>query len=52
MGKFIIGNKSRLVAKVFTKIEGLDYNETFAPLAHLEAIQIFLTYVAHKAFKV
>lgn len=46
-----IRNKVRLVAKGFTQIEGLDYDETFASVAHLEAIWIFLAYAAHKAFK-
>ncbi|KAL8145757.1 hypothetical protein AgCh_003779 [Apium graveolens] len=32
--------------------EGIDYDETFAPVARLEAIRIFLTYAAHKKFKV
>lgn len=40
------------MAKGFTHIEGLDYDETFAPVAHLEAFRIFLTYAAHKGFKV
>lgn len=44
--------KVRLVAKGFTEIEGLDYDETFAPVSCLEAIQIFLAYADHKAFKV
>ena len=48
----IIQNKARLVAKGFTQIEGLDYDETFAPVACLEVIKIFLAYAAHKGFKV
>ena len=48
----IIRNKARAVAKGFTQIEGLDYNETFAHIAHLEAIKIFLAYAAHKGFEV
>ncbi|KAJ9566359.1 LOW QUALITY PROTEIN: hypothetical protein OSB04_002325 [Centaurea solstitialis] len=32
--------------------EGIDYEETFAPIARLEAIRIFLAYAAHKGFKV
>lgn len=48
----IITNKESLVAKRFIKIEGLHYNETFTPVAHLEAIPNFLAYVAHKVFKV
>ena len=48
----IIRNKARLVAKGFTKIEGLEYDETFAPISRLEAIRTFLAYAAHKGFKV
>ena len=40
------------MAKGFTQIEGLDYDETFALVACLEAIRIFLAYAAHKGFKV
>ena len=50
--RVIIRNKERLVAKGFTQIEGLDYDETFAPISRLEAIIIFLSYAAHKGFKV
>nr|GEW28682.1 hypothetical protein [Tanacetum cinerariifolium] len=32
--------------------EGIDYNETFAPVARIEAIRLFLVYVAHKDFTV
>ncbi|KAI3718388.1 hypothetical protein L6452_19257 [Arctium lappa] len=48
----IIRNKARLVAKGYCQEEGIDYDETFAPVARLEAIKIFLAYVAHKGFKV
>jgi hypothetical protein len=36
-----VRNKSRLVAQGFSQKEGIDYEETFAPVAHLEAIRIF-----------
>src|SRR5581483_6482632 len=48
----IIRNKARLVAKRYLQQEGIDYDETFAPVARIEAIGIFLAYAAHKNMKV
>ncbi|KAL8088633.1 hypothetical protein AgCh_038420 [Apium graveolens] len=48
----ITRNKARLVAKGYSQHEGIDYDETFAPVARLEAIRIFLAYAAHKKFTV
>ena len=45
-------NKARLVAKGYSREEGIDFDETFAPVARLEAIRIFLAYAAHANFKV
>ncbi|KAI3788196.1 hypothetical protein L2E82_00927 [Cichorium intybus] len=36
----------------YSQQEGIDYDETYAPVARLEAIRIFLAYAAHKNFKV
>ncbi|GJV31738.1 retrovirus-related pol polyprotein from transposon TNT 1-94 [Tanacetum coccineum] len=41
-----------LVAQRYIQEEWIDYNETFAPVARLEAIRIFLAYVAYKRFLV
>nr|GFB90169.1 hypothetical protein [Tanacetum cinerariifolium] len=44
----IIKNKARLVARGYRQEEGIDFEESFAPLARLEAIRIFLAYATHK----
>nr|GFA44265.1 retrovirus-related Pol polyprotein from transposon TNT 1-94 [Tanacetum cinerariifolium] len=41
-------NKACLVARGYRQEEGIDFEESFAPVARLEAIWIFLAYVAHK----
>nr|GEW24534.1 hypothetical protein [Tanacetum cinerariifolium] len=41
-------NKACLVARGYRQEEGIDFEESFAPVARLEAIQIFLAYDAHK----
>nr|GFA16934.1 copia protein [Tanacetum cinerariifolium] len=43
----ILKNKARLVARGYRQEEGIDFEESFAPVARLEAIKIFLAYVAH-----
>ncbi|KAJ9544669.1 hypothetical protein OSB04_024376 [Centaurea solstitialis] len=43
----VIRNKARLVAQGYRQEEGIDYDETFAPIARLEAIRLFLAYAAH-----
>ncbi|KAJ9567460.1 hypothetical protein OSB04_003426 [Centaurea solstitialis] len=48
----IIRNKARLVAKGYRQQEGIDYDETFAPVARIESIRIFLAYATHKNMKV
>nr|GEU53800.1 retrovirus-related Pol polyprotein from transposon TNT 1-94 [Tanacetum cinerariifolium] len=48
----VIRNKARLVAVGYSQQEGIDYDETFALVAHIEAIRLFLAYAAHKDFTV
>ncbi|KAJ9548157.1 hypothetical protein OSB04_020700 [Centaurea solstitialis] len=48
----VIRNKARLVAQGYRQEEGIDYDETFAPVARLEAIRLFLAYAAHMNFQV
>ncbi|KAJ9556343.1 hypothetical protein OSB04_010957 [Centaurea solstitialis] len=48
----IVQNKARLVAKGYRQQEGIDYDQTFAPVARLEAIRMFLAYAAYKDFTV
>jgi hypothetical protein len=40
----IVRNKARLMAQGYTQVEGLDFDEIFAPVARLEAILILLAY--------
>nr|GFD00242.1 retrovirus-related Pol polyprotein from transposon TNT 1-94 [Tanacetum cinerariifolium] len=44
----ILKNKARLVARGYRQEEGIDFEESFAPVARLKAIRIFLAYVAQK----
>jgi predicted membrane chloride channel (bestrophin family) len=44
-------NKARLVAKGYSHIEGLDFDETYAPVAMLELIRILLAYATYHGFK-
>ncbi|KAJ9547054.1 hypothetical protein OSB04_019597 [Centaurea solstitialis] len=48
----IIRNNARLVAQGYRQEEGIDYDETFAPVARLEAIRLFMAFAAHMNFKV
>jgi hypothetical protein len=47
----IIRNKARLVVNGYSQVKGLDFEETFAPVARLESIHILLTYATHHDFK-
>jgi hypothetical protein len=46
----VVRNKSRLVAQGVSQKERIDYEETFAPVAHLEAIRIILAFSVAKGF--
>jgi hypothetical protein len=46
-----VRNKARHVAQGFSQVEGLDFGETFDPIARLEAIRILLAFAASKEFK-
>ncbi|GJX40401.1 retrovirus-related pol polyprotein from transposon TNT 1-94 [Tanacetum coccineum] len=48
MRNSISENKTRLVAKGYKQEEGIDFEESFAPVALLEAVQMFIAYATHK----
>jgi hypothetical protein len=48
----VIKNKARLVCKGYSQVEGVDYEERFAPMARLEAIRMFLAFSSYRKFKV
>ena len=47
----ITRNKARLVAQGYTQIEGIDFNEIFAPIARTESIRLFLAIACLLGFK-
>ncbi|GJT62598.1 retrovirus-related pol polyprotein from transposon TNT 1-94 [Tanacetum coccineum] len=48
----VIRNKALLVAKGYAQKEGIDFEESFAPIAWLEAVRLFVAYAAHKSFPI
>ncbi|GJT94965.1 retrovirus-related pol polyprotein from transposon TNT 1-94, partial [Tanacetum coccineum] len=48
----VIRNKTRLVVRGYRQEKGIDFEESFTPVARMEAIRIFLAYAAHKSFTV
>nr|GEV84930.1 retrovirus-related Pol polyprotein from transposon TNT 1-94 [Tanacetum cinerariifolium] len=46
----VICNKARLVANGYAQEEGIDFEESFAPVARLEAVRNFVAYETHKSF--
>jgi len=47
----VVRNKARLVAQGYNQQEGIDFIETFAPIARLEAIRIMLSFATYKNIK-
>jgi hypothetical protein len=47
----VVRNKTCLVAQGYSQVEGLDFGETFAPVARLVAIRILLAFAVSKRFK-
>ncbi|GJW85316.1 retrovirus-related pol polyprotein from transposon TNT 1-94 [Tanacetum coccineum] len=48
----VIHNKAQLVANGYAQEEGIDFKESFALVARLEAVLIFVAYAAHKYFPI
>ncbi|GJR13508.1 retrovirus-related pol polyprotein from transposon TNT 1-94 [Tanacetum coccineum] len=48
----VIRNKARLVAKGYSQQEGIDFEESFALVARVEAVRLFIAYAAHKSFPI
>ena len=44
-------SKARLVAQRYNQEEGIDFNETFAPIARIKAIRLLLAFACHMNFK-
>ena len=49
--KIIVRNKGRLVAQGYSQEEGIDFDESFAPVARLEAIRMLLAFACYMDFK-
>nr|GFB05128.1 putative RNA-directed DNA polymerase [Tanacetum cinerariifolium] len=50
--QIVIRNKARLVAKGYAQEEGIDFKESFDPVARLEGVRTFVAYAVHKSFPI
>ncbi|GJR41817.1 retrovirus-related pol polyprotein from transposon TNT 1-94 [Tanacetum coccineum] len=48
----VIRNKAHVVSKGYIQQERIDFEESFAPVARLEAVRLFIAYAAHKSFPI
>jgi hypothetical protein len=46
-----VRNKAHIVAQGYNQVEGLNFGETFAPVARLEVIRILLAFTVPRGFK-
>ena len=47
----MVRNKARLIAQGYNQEESIDFDETFAPIARLEAIRLLLAFACPMNFK-
>lgn len=43
----VVRNKDKLVCKGYAQVEGIDFEDTFSPVAQLEAIRMFIAFSSH-----
>ena len=48
----VVRNQTRLVCKLYSQQEGIDYEESYAPIARTKVVRMFLPYAVSKKFKV
>ena len=48
----VVKHKARLVARGFVQREGIDFEEVFAPVSHLELVRLLLTITVHYGWSV
>ena len=48
----VIRNKGRLVCKGYAQVEGIDFEETFAPMSKLGTIKMFLAFSSYKKLRI